>query len=97
MSLKFLLLAAAETVITSDISVRGGKTINLKKTVDAAVESCPCVKRVFVANRSGGELSLGKKDISLDQVCKKCLQEEFRVFTIMALEKTVTVCMLFTL
>uniref|UniRef100_H2YFH8 acetate--CoA ligase n=1 Tax=Ciona savignyi TaxID=51511 RepID=H2YFH8_CIOSA len=35
-----------ETVITTDQGVRGGKVIELKQTVDNAVEKCPSVKRV---------------------------------------------------
>jgi acyl-coenzyme A synthetase/AMP-(fatty) acid ligase len=60
-------LANAETVITADEGVRGGRTIPLKKTVDEAVSKCSCVKRVFVYQRTGNG-SLGKNDISLDDV-----------------------------
>ncbi|OWF53758.1 Acetyl-coenzyme A synthetase 2-like, mitochondrial [Mizuhopecten yessoensis] len=59
--------ADAETVITSDEGVRGGKIIPLKQTVDAAVANCPCVKRVFVYQRTGNPVPMGKLDISLDK------------------------------
>ncbi len=50
--------AGAETVITADQAVRGGRLIELKKTVDQAVEKCPTVKRVFVYERTGAKVSL---------------------------------------
>ncbi|OJU10795.1 MAG: acetate--CoA ligase, partial [Caulobacterales bacterium 68-7] len=40
-------------VITADEGVRGGKTIPLKKNVDAALLQCPDVDRVLVINRTG--------------------------------------------
>ena len=66
----FLLLAQAETVITADQGVRGGKPIELKKMVDEAVASCPCVKRVFVYSRTGADVPMGPKDIYLDKVAQ---------------------------
>ena len=62
-------LAQAETVITADQGVRGGKPIELKKMVDDAVAECPCVKRVFVYQRTGADVPMGPKDIVLDKVC----------------------------
>ncbi|XP_069118171.1 acetyl-coenzyme A synthetase 2-like, mitochondrial [Argopecten irradians] len=59
--------ADAETVITADEGVRGGKLIPLKQTVDAAVAQCPCVKRVFVYQRTGNDVPMNKLDISLDK------------------------------
>ncbi|XP_060069027.1 acetyl-coenzyme A synthetase 2-like, mitochondrial [Ylistrum balloti] len=59
--------ADAETVITADEGVRGGRTIPLKQTVDAAVASCPCVKRVFVYQRTGNSVPMTKLDIPLDK------------------------------
>uniref|UniRef100_H2YFH7 acetate--CoA ligase n=1 Tax=Ciona savignyi TaxID=51511 RepID=H2YFH7_CIOSA len=55
-----------ETVITTDQGVRGGKVIELKQTVDNAVEKCPSVKRVFIAKRTGEKVSRTDKDIDLD-------------------------------
>ncbi|XP_045185651.2 acetyl-coenzyme A synthetase 2-like, mitochondrial [Mercenaria mercenaria] len=59
--------AQAETVITADQGVRGGKIIELKHVVDEAVQTCPCVKRVFVYQRTGADVPMGKLDINLDK------------------------------
>lgn len=59
--------AAAETVITTDQGIRGGKIIELKKVVDGAVTKCPTVKRVFVSKRTGAEVPMGKIDIPLQE------------------------------
>lgn len=45
-------------VITSDGSYRGGKTIDLKKIVDKALEDCPGVKSVLVAKRTMGKVNM---------------------------------------
>lgn len=45
-------------VLTSDGSYRGGKTIDLKGIVDAAMDDCPGVKTVLVVKRTGGEISM---------------------------------------
>ena len=45
--------------------------IPLKAVVDAAVESCPKVKRVFVSKRTGSDVAVDKHDINLDEVIKK--------------------------
>lgn len=67
--LHFLIKTAkAETVITADQAVRGGKTIELKKTVDDAVSRCPSVKRVFVTSRTGAKVKTTSKDIDIDKV-----------------------------
>ena len=44
-------------VITADEGLRGGKAIPLKANTDAALESCPTVKKVFVVERTKGEIS----------------------------------------
>lgn len=62
--------AKAETVITTDQGVRGGKTINLKETVDAAVALCPGIKRVFVTQRTGAKVAMGARDIALEEVIR---------------------------
>ncbi|XP_071963736.1 acetyl-coenzyme A synthetase 2-like, mitochondrial isoform X1 [Antedon mediterranea] len=60
--------AGAETVITTDQGVRGGKIIELKRTVDEAVDKCPTVKRVFVSKRTGAEdVPMSSIDISLEE------------------------------
>ena len=43
-------------VITADEGVRGGKPIPLKANTDAALESCPTVKKVFVVERTRGAI-----------------------------------------
>lgn len=63
-----ILLANAETVITADQVVRGGKVGDLKKMVDKAVAASPCVKRVFVVSRTGADVPMGKLDIPLEKV-----------------------------
>lgn len=60
--------AGAETIITTDQGIRGGKLIELKKTVNAALDQCPGVKRVFVARRTGNNVPEHKLDIPLEEV-----------------------------
>jgi acetyl-CoA synthetase len=45
-------------VITSDGGYRGSKTIDLKGIIDEALQSCPSVKKVLVAKRTGSEVSM---------------------------------------
>ncbi len=45
-------------VITSDGSYRGSKTIDLKGIVDEALNHCPCVESVLVANRINSEIPM---------------------------------------
>jgi len=47
----------ARIVITVDGSVRGGKTIPLKNSVDAAMIGCPGVKSVIVVKRAGNKIN----------------------------------------
>ncbi|XP_078593805.1 acetyl-coenzyme A synthetase 2-like, mitochondrial isoform X2 [Branchiostoma floridae x Branchiostoma japonicum] len=65
--------ANCETVITTDQAVRGGKVIELKKTVDDAVANCPMVKRVLVAQRTGKEVPMKHNlDFSLEEdMCRQ--------------------------
>nr|XP_053652608.1 acetyl-coenzyme A synthetase 2-like, mitochondrial [Cherax quadricarinatus] len=67
--------AGAETVITADEAVRGGKVIKLKQVVDAAVAKCPTVRQVLVASRTGAQVNMGPKDISLEQVLSSASTE----------------------
>ncbi len=56
-------------VFTADQGVRGGKVIPLKKTVDEALKDCDCVRRVFVAKRTGAEVPFTEgRDVWLDDV-----------------------------
>jgi acetyl-CoA synthetase len=43
-----------ELVITADGAYRGTKAIDLKKIVDEAIESCPCVRNVITLKHTGG-------------------------------------------
>ena len=57
-------------VFTADEGVRGGKVIPLKATVDTALEGCECVRRVFVAERTGGKVDMkAGRDVWLEKVC----------------------------
>jgi len=54
----------ARLVITADGGYRAGKTVALKKNVDAALENCPDVETVIVVNRTGSDEQLdGKREI----------------------------------
>ncbi len=53
----------------ADCAKRGGKTINLKKTMDVALKDCPTVKTVFVDQRDQDKkLELGRRDVLLKEV-----------------------------
>eukprot|EP00064_Thunnus_orientalis_P005937 superscaffoldBa00000599_g5951 len=60
--------AQSNTVITVNQGVRGGKVIELKKTVDVAVESCPTVQQVFVAMRTENPVVMTARDIDMEEV-----------------------------
>lgn len=64
--------SSCETIITADKMTRGGKEIELKKIVDAAINNCPNVKRVFVNSYSSNKPPLRKLDILLqDNMAKQ--------------------------
>jgi acetyl-CoA synthetase len=48
--------ADCKVVITADEGVRGGRTIALKETTDAAAAKSPSVKTVIVVRRTGGKV-----------------------------------------
>lgn len=48
--------------------VRGGKVIELKKTVDTAVQSCPTVQQVFVAMRTENPVAMTARDVAMEEV-----------------------------
>ena len=58
----------AETVLTADQGMRGGKVLQLKQTVDKAVEGLAFVRHVFVMKRTGGNVPHTPKDVSLEEV-----------------------------
>ncbi len=51
-----ILDAESDVVITADEGRRGGKRIPLKANVDAALERCPDVRRVFVVRHTAGDV-----------------------------------------
>uniref|UniRef100_A0A4W3H2V6 Propionate--CoA ligase n=1 Tax=Callorhinchus milii TaxID=7868 RepID=A0A4W3H2V6_CALMI len=63
--------AQCKTIITCNQSVRGGRIIELKKTVDEAVKMCPTVKRVFVEQRTENKVQMNDIDIPLEEEMKK--------------------------
>ena len=63
--------AGVETILTCDQGVRGGKVIDLKKTVDQAVSHCPSVKKVLVSKRTGNPTPITDKDADLDELIAK--------------------------
>jgi len=73
--------AKVKTVFTTDQSTRGGKVINLKKTVDEALKQCPQVESVFVSQRTDSDHTLVRgRDIKLEEAMskedKKCVAVE---------------------
>ncbi|KAJ6661242.1 hypothetical protein lerEdw1_015379 [Lerista edwardsae] len=63
--------AQAETVITVNQGLRGGKAVQLKQTVDQAVKLCPSVKRVFISKRTDEDVPLSDLDIPLEEEMMK--------------------------
>ncbi|MBT8144560.1 MAG: AMP-binding protein, partial [Gammaproteobacteria bacterium] len=54
----------SKLVITADEGIRGGKTIPLKKNVDAALEQTDCVDKVLVVRRTGNDVGWdGQRDV----------------------------------
>ncbi|XP_061900494.1 acetyl-coenzyme A synthetase 2-like, mitochondrial isoform X2 [Entelurus aequoreus] len=62
--------ARSSTVITVNEGVRGGKITHLKKTVDAAVQSCPTVRQVLVAMRTDTPVAMTTKDVAMEEEMK---------------------------
>ncbi|KAM9317175.1 acetyl-coenzyme A synthetase 2-like, mitochondrial [Gastrophryne carolinensis] len=63
--------ASCKAVLTYNQGLRGGRVVDLKKTVDEAVKTCPTVKQVFVAKRTDNKVNMGKLDIALDEEMAK--------------------------
>lgn len=55
-------------MLTADQGRRGGKTLELKRTVDKAVEGLAFVRHVFVMKRTGESVPHTPKDVSLEEV-----------------------------
>uniref|UniRef100_A0A8C5MLC6 Acetyl-coenzyme A synthetase n=1 Tax=Leptobrachium leishanense TaxID=445787 RepID=A0A8C5MLC6_9ANUR len=63
--------ASCKAVITFNQGVRGGRLIDLKKTVDEAIKNCPTIKHVFVAQRTDNQVNMGNHDIPLEEEMAK--------------------------
>ncbi|KAJ8008751.1 hypothetical protein DPEC_G00081670 [Dallia pectoralis] len=61
----------SSTVITVNQGVRGGKVIDLKKTVDQAVQNCPSVRQVLVAMRTENTVVMTDRDVPLEEEMMK--------------------------
>jgi acetyl-CoA synthetase len=55
-------------VFTSDEGKRGGKAIKLKDAVDAAVDQCPEVNKVFTFKYTGGQVKTNPKDVWMHDI-----------------------------
>ncbi|XP_043913666.1 acetyl-coenzyme A synthetase 2-like, mitochondrial [Protopterus annectens] len=58
-------------IITCNQGIRGGRLVELKKTVDEAVKNCPMVKCVFVAHRTENKVPMSDMDIPLEEAMAK--------------------------
>uniref|UniRef100_A0A803VSY7 acetate--CoA ligase n=1 Tax=Ficedula albicollis TaxID=59894 RepID=A0A803VSY7_FICAL len=63
--------SGCKAVITYNQGVRGGRTIELKATVDEAVKNCPSIRHVFVAQRTDNKVQMGDRDIPLEEEMTK--------------------------
>ncbi|XP_062267120.1 acetyl-coenzyme A synthetase 2-like, mitochondrial [Platichthys flesus] len=59
--------AQSSVVITVNQGVRGGKVTELKRTVDEAVQSCPAIRRVFVAMRTEAAVVMTARDVAMEE------------------------------
>uniref|UniRef100_A0A452IJZ1 Acetyl-coenzyme A synthetase n=1 Tax=Gopherus agassizii TaxID=38772 RepID=A0A452IJZ1_9SAUR len=63
--------SGCKAVITNNQGLRGGRAVELKKTVDEAVKNCPSIKHVFVAQRTDSTVHMGNRDIPLEEEMAK--------------------------
>ncbi|MGI3901348.1 MAG: acetate--CoA ligase [Janthinobacterium lividum] len=62
----------SKIVVTADEAVRGGRTIPLKKNVDAAVEKAGIVEHVVVVKRTGAAVAMtAGRDVYYDEAARK--------------------------
>ena len=67
-----ILDAKCRWLMTADEGKRGGRTIPLKATCDAAVAACACIEQVFVYQHTGSHLvSYGAKDVKMSEELPK--------------------------
>ncbi|KAG7462585.1 hypothetical protein MATL_G00186330 [Megalops atlanticus] len=63
--------ARCKAVVTCNQGVRGGRVIDLKAMVDAAVKGCSSVQHVFVAQRTDNRVPMGELDVPLEEEMAK--------------------------
>ncbi len=73
--------SSCEVVVTSDGLFRGTKTVELKKIVDEALVTCPCVRKVIVLQRTGTSIEMKQgRDVywsdDMQAVSGDCAAEE---------------------
>ncbi len=62
----------SKIVVTADEAVRGGRTIPLKKNVDAAIEKAGIVEHVVVVKRTGAAVAMtAGRDVYYDEAARK--------------------------
>ena len=67
-----ILDANCELVITSDMGIRGGKKIPLKKNVDEAIQYCPNIKNTLIIKRTGDSIAWNPdKDLWYEELKEK--------------------------
>uniref|UniRef100_UPI00398EB3A1 acetyl-coenzyme A synthetase 2-like, mitochondrial isoform X2 n=1 Tax=Pristiophorus japonicus TaxID=55135 RepID=UPI00398EB3A1 len=59
--------AQCKVIITCNQGVRGGHVVELKRTVDEAVKTCPTVKHVFVVQRTDKKVPMSNIDVPLEE------------------------------
>ncbi len=63
--------AQSKVIVTADGSMRKGKLIDLKKTVDESLPHTPSVRHVVVYKRAGNPVSMGPRDAWWHEVVEK--------------------------